>query len=550
MFELMKDFKGGKKGMEFDEVSEELMNPTLKQRGRQETRWARVDLLAMEAFMRNASTIYSCLERDLRKALLEKALTEAKKEKLLEKQENIRKKMEIMKDSDFWLYFMGYLQIMNIVVEASMEAQHESYFSSSALHLVQTAMEKIKALSEKWVWEEDSLFFVGVGSPSQHVENIKNGFFQPQVSVRAKKRAARQINSLRAYRRQLDGESDDEFEPLDDSDIEVGTINIENFEVYKEIRVSRALEAVCEELFSNYEERLRPSPLQLIAIEAFNIDPVWFNLEEDAEPTEGGDLGGISGVVSDAHQVSPISLGLGEDDQISDEDVISEDLDDLPDIDENYNEGGGQGGRPGLVSAAHQVSPVHDPDELQNNYDYCALLMKRLLEVLPESIQFRYNEEAVIYGYILFIRLKKKMGGNISLEKVYEHYYKLYSAETDSSDFISLFQKVQIKSYSEAIAETLGSIMKISKGKGRNLEPLNFSREIYCVFNLPPMHVLKRKFIPEIAQQLMAEKSFFRKCASSFPSYQSKLKFETLSASLGNYRSKEEKRCRLPLEFF
>ena len=152
--------------MEFDEVSEELMNPTLKQRGRQETRWARVDLLAMEAFMRNASTIYSCLERDLRKALLEKALTEAKKEKLLEKQENIRKKMEIMKDSDFWLYFMGYLQIMNIVVEASMEAQHESYFSSSALHLVQTAMEKIKALSEKWVWEEDSLFFVGVGSPS------------------------------------------------------------------------------------------------------------------------------------------------------------------------------------------------------------------------------------------------------------------------------------------------------------------------------------------------------------------------------------------------
>ena len=33
MFELMKDFKGGKKGMEFDEVSEELMNPTLKQRG-------------------------------------------------------------------------------------------------------------------------------------------------------------------------------------------------------------------------------------------------------------------------------------------------------------------------------------------------------------------------------------------------------------------------------------------------------------------------------------------------------------------------------------
>ena len=107
---------------------------------------------------------------------------------------------------------------------------------------------------------------------------------------------------------------------------------------------------------------------------------------------------------------------------------------------------------------------------------------------------------------------------------------------------MSFFQKIEIKSFSEAIAEGIGSVMKIATGKGRNLEPINFSKEIFLCFNLPPLHILKRTFIPELAREFSKKKQFFRKCANTFPSYQAKLKFINVSSSLGNFRKREEER--------
>ena len=57
MFSMMGDWLKDAEGMKFKEIAEELKHPTLKQRKKQETRWARADLSAQVAFFRNAPTI-------------------------------------------------------------------------------------------------------------------------------------------------------------------------------------------------------------------------------------------------------------------------------------------------------------------------------------------------------------------------------------------------------------------------------------------------------------------------------------------------------------
>ena len=69
---------------------------------------------------------------------------------------------------------------------------------------------------------------------------------------------------------------------------------------------------------------------------------------------------------------------------------------------------------------------------------------------------------------------------------------------------------------------------------------------------MPLLHTLKKTFIPQIVEWLVddAEKSFFRKLDGTMPSWVDKLKFEGVSASLRNYRVKQEAGSRLPIEIF
>ena len=100
-------------------------------------------------------------------------------------------------------------------------------------------------------------------------------------------------------------------------------------------------------------------------------------------------------------------------------------------------------------------------------------------------------------------------------------------------EFIQLFEHIQIKSYSEAVCVTVGSIMNIHHGRGRNVHPVNFNKEIYLQFNLPPLHIMKKKMIPEVVTHKMNSE---RKKYLSETQRKSKLKFETLSSSIGNFR--------------
>ena len=48
-----------------------------------------------------------------------------------------------------------------------------------------------------------------------------------------------------------------------------------------------------------------------------------------------------------------------------------------------------------------------------------------------------------------------------------------------------------IRSFSEAVSETVGSIMNQHSARNRYLQPLHFSTEIYLRWNLGPLYLLK-----------------------------------------------------------
>ena len=66
-----------------------------------------------------------------------------------------------------------------------------------------------------------------------------------------------------------------------------------------------------------------------------------------------------------------------------------------------------------------------------------------------------------------------------------------------AQDFIDMFLRIQVESFSEAVCDTIGSIMSTANKKGRNCYPVNFSEEVSLCHNLPPMHILARSFVTE-----------------------------------------------------
>ena len=112
--------------------------------------------------------------------------------------------------------------------------------------------------------------------------------------------------------------------------------------------------------------------------------------------------------------------------------------------------------------------------------------------------------------------------------------------------FLNFFEFIQSKSYSEAICETIGSMMKIHGGKGRNLLSFNFSKEIYLNFNMPPLHVMKSTIISKLAKYLVEKE----KKEYSRRTHMSRWLYTTLSATVGNFRKSEEKKSHTPLNIF
>ena len=174
--------------------------------------------------------------------------------------------------------------------------------------------------------------------------------------------------------------------------------------------------------------------------------------------------------------------------------------------------------------------------------------MSELLPELKNPSLVRHvleQKEAVTKTYLVFLHFKQRHDKRV--EEVYQHFHNQNNSD-ENAPFFQLFEFINIKSYSEAYCESVGSLMNICVDKDRNLAPANFSKEIFIAFNSPPLHIANKNLISSVATEWTKdEKRFKRKLDNT--SQSSMLQF-AVSAAIGNARKKAEENAHLPANFF
>ena len=185
------------------------------------------------------------------------------------------------------------------------------------------------------------------------------------------------------------------------------------------------------------------------------------------------------------------------------------------------------------------------------------ILSEKLLSLIQKmntqrTDEFEENVNEIVTGYRIYLdhtRKEKSKGNYTTLDKNYKKFCTFYSNIEKTSAFKEFYEHINIRSYSEAVCETIGSIMGISIANGRNLMPIYLHKEVFIRYNLPPFHILKQKFIPTVAEtwrgRSLSGKDFFRKKPKA-----SGLKMSELSHSLEAFRKKESENSHFPVDLF
>ena len=165
--------------------------------------------------------------------------------------------------------------------------------------------------------------------------------------------------------------------------------------------------------------------------------------------------------------------------------------------------------------------------------------MKNLLDSWEQPVAKSYSAENVNESFLKFIKVHLGLK-DPSLKDSFHEYVICFGQDPKCSEFIDMFQRLQIKSNSEAVCETIGSVMKLAKGKNRKCAPINFSKEVFLSYNLPPPHLLMKTFLAELVSDMITKKDFHRKGDTKSQSIVNRLKCSNLSASLNNFCKSEE----------
>ena len=129
-------------------------------------------------------------------------------------------------------------------------------------------------------------------------------------------------------------------------------------------------------------------------------------------------------------------------------------------------------------------------------------------------------------------------------------WFDKYSEETTSHEnFSKLFQNLQIRIASEAMAETVGSIMTNHCGKGRYLEPVNFSKEICLEFNLGPLFMLNN-IIDKLYNLKKREYVYKTNESGARSSHFSQLVDVEEGSAVRTYRRQQQEKSHLPVDIW
>ena len=151
MYNLMAKYKDHKAAMIFKETANELNMAILKNQKQSDTRWARSDLSSKVAFFRNAPTFFIVLGREAEEHRRNRNNTKLKQ---------VLKIMRKLQDPSFWLYAIGYTQILDIVSVVSVVGQSSSSFPTTVYSQLLDTIQELSNLGKSMLNVSYVCFFV------------------------------------------------------------------------------------------------------------------------------------------------------------------------------------------------------------------------------------------------------------------------------------------------------------------------------------------------------------------------------------------------------
>ena len=195
---------------------------------------------------------------------------------------------------------------------------------------------------------------------------------------------------------------------------------------------------------------------------------------------------------------------------------------------------------------------IHET-ECEFDTDQMISLLEKVIKCLPPHLSELFDPESCSQGFCAWNNFwrdsfdRENVNDDFSalahVHIYYENWVKKMESE-DYLDFQKLWEAVMIRSTSEAMCETVGSMMNQHGGKNRHLEPNYFSMEMVMRVNLGPLHHLDG-FIQKVYD--FEKKDYIR---GEKRVNQTSSKDLSKSAALDSFQKRNEQKSRYPSLFW
>ena len=178
----MQENKFGQSGLRFKEIADNLLQPILKNKGPQETRWARAELRSIKTFLRNLPVIYN---------IQAEAIQECSDNFDATGQKEATNKLNQLADPSMISFAIGMCEILEDYSELSLAGQDLLMFPATVAEKCESFRTRLENLKENWVWRDKDLKLAGIGNPKKLIDNLIDGKYKCEVSQNVKIAAAR-----------------------------------------------------------------------------------------------------------------------------------------------------------------------------------------------------------------------------------------------------------------------------------------------------------------------------------------------------------------------
>ena len=196
---------------------------------------------------------------------------------------------------------------------------------------------------------------------------------------------------------------------------------------------------------------------------------------------------------------------------------------------------------------------IHDFQVSAADFQKALEMLESLVNTFPDKDKNSFNLNLALSGFVdwdLFQSEQKRKMGNISIEDNWIAFSKKCDSE-DKKEFKRLFEYCMIDVMSEALAETVGSIMNHHLGSGSraSILPKNLNSEIFTRYNLGPLHCVDDVVQSVVMRRLVEDRISYKRVLDDKRPEMLKA-FGRTSSSVYTFRRKEELKCHLPLSIW